>query len=146
MSIYYDILNALKTKIVGVAGSIPVQIRKRPVFLVNDALPSIVISPDDTKGEVIEYEAFCKQVTYIYPVVVTLFEVGNRIQEIDTINTLDLREQIRNSIYQPTLAGQNTIYDTLLDLSGAYMQSEQRSNYELTNFRVQFKSLEERVN
>lgn len=142
---YYDILQALKTRIKGVVGSIPVTVRKRPVYLTGDALPSIVISPDDTSGESVEYLAFCKDTTYEYPVTVAVFTAGNRVEDIETSAYLDLRQNIRNEIYQPSLTGAATVYDTNLDLGGSYIQVEQRSNYDIMTFRVRFKSLEQRL-
>lgn len=143
-AIYYDILQALKTEITPVVGGIPITIRKRPVFLTGDPLPSIVICPDDTVGEAVDFEAFCLQTTYFYPVIVTLFEVGNRNQEVEVVNTLYLRQEIRNAIYRPSLTGVNSVYDIAMDTGASYIQVEQRSNYDLTNFRVRYRSLETR--
>lgn len=145
MSYYYDILQALKTRIEGVVGPIPISIRKRPVYMTGDALPSIVVCPDDTQGESVEYLAFCKDTTYEYPVIVSVFTAGNRVEDIETDAYLQLRQDIRNIIYQPALTGASTVYDTNLELGASFIQVEQRSTYDIMTFRVRFKSLEQRV-
>lgn len=144
-SIYYDILQSIKTVLTPVVDGIPITIRKRPIYLTNDPLPIIVISPDDATGEQVEFEAFCQQTTYFYPVIVTVFEVGNREQQIDVQNTLYLRQQIRNYLYQPTLVGTSSVYDVAINPQSPYIQVEQRSNYDVIMFRVRYKSLEERL-
>lgn len=145
MSVYFDILYALKTRVqTAVTGSATVALRKRPVMLAGDPFPMIVIAPTDD-GEVIEQETFNKGVTYIYPVIVALYLVGDRNQSLDVEGYLSLRQTVRNAIYQPLLSGAGTVYDTQLDLGGPFIQVEQRATTELTTFRCNFLSLEERT-
>lgn len=146
MSIYFDILKSLKNRVEKVAGGVPVLLRKRPIFLVDDPLPCIVVSPD-LNGESIEYLTFqpCIEVTYEYPCLVTIFEAGDRVQEIYTDKYLLLRESVRNVLFQPTLEGAETVYDANIDMSGSYALVEQRNNFETTTFRIRFKSLETRL-
>lgn len=149
MSIYEDILNTLATRVSQalVAASftgIPVNVRKRPIYLEGDKLPSIVVAPD-LDGEQIEFETFtCMKTTYIYPCVVSMFLASNRQQSENLGLYLDYRETIRNAIYKPELGGVLTVYDVILNTGGPFIQVEQRSNYELTTFRIAFKSDETR--
>lgn len=145
MSVYFDILNALKTRVQSaVSGSATVALRKRPVMLTGDPFPMVVIAPTDD-GEIIEQETFNKGVTYIYPVIVALYLVGDREQSLEVEGYLSLRQTLRNAIYQPLLSGAGTVYDTQLDLGGPFIQVEQRATTELTTFRCNFLSLEERT-
>jgi|688.fasta_scaffold324685_2 hypothetical protein len=144
-SYYYDILQGVVNVLTPVVGGIPINVRKRPVYLTGDPLPSIVVSPDETSAEFVEYEAFCQQTTYMYPVIVSVFEVGNRIQSIDVNNTLLLRQNIRDTLYQPTLTGALSVYDVSISPAGPYIQVEQRSNYDVMMFKVSYKSFEYRL-
>ena len=145
MSVYFDILSALKTRIeTAVSTSATVALRKRPVNLAGDTFPMIVLAPTED-GEIIETEAFQKNVVYVYPVVVAMFLVGDRVQTLDVEGYLSLRQTVRNAIYQPLLSGAGTVYDTQMDIGGPFIQVEQRATVELTTFRVNFLSLEERV-
>lgn len=146
MSVYFDILNALKTRVESaVSTNATVALRKRPVMLSGDPFPMVVISPSED-GEIIEQETFNKNVTYIYPVVVVMYLVGDRNQDLAVEGYLSLRQTIRNAIYQPLLGGAGTVYDTQLNSGGPFIQVENRSTVELTTFRCNFLSLEQRVN
>lgn len=145
MSVYFDILSALKTRVESaVTTSATVALRKRPVMLTGDPFPMVVISPSED-GEIIEQEAFNQKVTYIYPVVVVMYLVGDRDQSLDVQGYLALRQTIRNAIYQPLLGGAGTVYDTQLNMGGPFIQIEQRATVELTTFRANFLSDETRV-
>jgi hypothetical protein len=147
MSVYYDILSALKTRIttaVASANPLPtVALRKRAVMLGGDPFPMIVVAPGDG-GEVIEVETFNLHVTYSYPAIICLFLAGDRDQTLDTQGYLGLRQTIRDAIYQPLLAGAGTVYDTQMSLGGSFIQVENRSTVELTTFRLSFLSSETR--
>lgn len=147
MSVYYDILSALKTRIttaVASANPLPtVALRKRAVMLGGDPFPMVVIAPGDG-GEVIEAEAFNLHVTYSYPAIICLYLAGDRDQTLDTQGYLELRQTIRDAIYQPLLAGAGTVYDTQMSLGGSFIQVENRSTVELTTFRLSFLSSETR--
>ena len=144
MSIYFDILNALKTRVESaVTTSATVALRKRPVMLAGDPFPMVVISPSED-GEIIEQETFNKNVTYIYPVVVVMYLVGDRNQDLAVEGYLSLRQTIRDAIYQPLLSGAGTVYDTVLNMGGSFIQVENRATVELTTFRVNYLSSETR--
>lgn len=145
MSVYFDILSALKTRVeTAVSTSGTVALRKRPVMLTGDPFPMVIVSPSED-GEIIEQEAFNQKVTYIYPVVVVMYLVGDRDQSLDVQGYLALRQTIRNAIYQPLLGGAGTVYDTQLNMGGPFIQIEQRATVELTTFRANFLSDETRV-
>lgn len=145
MSVYFDILSALKTRVeTAVSTNATVALRKRPVMMTGDPFPMVVIAPTDD-GEIIEQEAFGGKVTYIYPVIVVMYLAGDRSQSLDVEGYLALRQTIRNAIYQPLLGGASTVYDTQLNMGGAFIQVEQRATTELTTFRVNYLSLEQRV-
>ena len=145
MSVYFDILSALQTRVSTAVGvNATVALRKRPVMLTGDPFPMIVIAPTDD-GEIIEQEAFGGKVTYIYPAIVVMYLAGNRDQDLDVEGYLALRQTVRNAIYQPLLGGASTVYDTQLNVGGPFIQVEQRATVELTSFRVNYLSLEQRV-
>lgn len=144
MSIYFDILSALKTRVESaVSTNATVALRKRPVMLSGDPFPMVVIAPTDD-GEIIEQETFQKGVTYIYPVVVVMYLVGDRNQNLAVEGYLSLRQTIRDAIYQPLLSGAGTVYDTVLNMGGSFIQVENRATVELTTFRVNYLSSETR--
>ena len=145
MSIYFDILSALKTRVESaVSTNATVALRKRPVMLSGDPFPMVVIAPTDD-GEIIDQETFEKGVVYIYPVVIVMYLVGDRNQDLNVEGYLALRQTIRNAIYQPLLGGAGTVYDTTMSMGGSFIQVENRATVELTTFRVNYLSSETRI-
>ena len=144
MSVYFDILNSLKTRVqTAVSTNATVALRKRPVMLTGDPFPMVVVAPTDD-GEIIEQETFNQGVTYIYPVIVVMYLVGDRNQDLNVEGYLSLRQTIRNAIYQPLLGGAGTVYDTNLSMGGSFIQVENKATVELTTFRVNYLSSESR--
>lgn len=142
MSVYLDILNACQARVAAAASGVPCQIRRRPMLLNTDTLPTIVIAPG-SDGESIELEAFDRHVTWAYPVVVVIFSRGNRELSIAPTD-MDLREAVRNAIYQPLLSGAGTVYDIDLQLSGPFALRSPENNTETDAFQVIYKSSETR--
>jgi len=144
-SYYYDILDALKSRLVaavtGESPSVSVALRKRPVQLPNDPFPMLVIAPTED-GEIIGDEDFTRGVTYVYPVIVSMFSRGDRDQSLDPGSYLGLRQKVRNAIYQPLLTGVDSVFDVQLVPGGAFIQTELRQNVDVTNMRANFLSRE----
>ena len=143
MSQYLTILEAVKARVESVSGAVPVIIRRRPVMLSTDTLPVIVVAPSPD-GESIDMETFNRGVTWAYPVYVVVFTQGNRELGI-ALGDFDLRETIRNEIFQPLLSGAGTVYDIELSLSGPFNLRSQENTVETDAFRVIYKSSETRV-
>jgi hypothetical protein len=114
------------------------------VFTQEDAVPLIIVSPGE---EVVGMEAFPVTVEYLYRVQVSLIQAGNRIYEGDVSSLLDLRQSIRNILYQPFLDGAINVYDCRMDMSPAFeVVSGEASNYDVTGMVFTFNSIESRIN
>jgi hypothetical protein len=142
VSQYLTILEAVQTRVAGVSGGVPVVIRRRPQLLNVDTLPCIVVAPAPD-GESVELEAFNRHVTWAYPVYVVVFSKGNRELTIAP-DDFDLREAVRNEIYQPLLSGAGTVYDIDLTLSGPFNLRSTENTTETDAFKVIYKSSETR--
>ena len=142
MSQYLTILEAVQARVASAAAGVPVQIRRRPVMLSSDTLPLIVVAPSPD-GESIELETFSRGVTWSYPVYVVVFSKGNRELAIAP-DDFDLREAVRNQIYQPLLSGASSVYDIDLTLSGPFNLRSQENTVETDAFQVIYKSSETR--
>lgn len=144
MSVYYDILLGVKRRIEDAVGSFSsVVVRRRPQFLATDSLPICIVSPD-TNGEKSEIETFDQGVAWAYPVIVVLFTKGNRELSINP-DDMDLREQIRDEIYQmQPLVGMSGIYDLDIELSGPFNLRDPQHTTETDAFRVTYYSNESR--
>lgn len=143
MSVYLDILNACQARVAAAAGGVPVHLRRRPQLLNTDTLPTIVVAPS-AEGESVDMETFSRGVTWAYPVVVVIFSRGNRELSIAP-DDMDLREDIRNAIYQPLLSGAGTVYDIDLQLSGPFNLRSPENNTETDAFQVIYRSSETRT-
>ena len=143
MSQYLSILEAVQLRVAAVSGGVPVVIRRRPQQLNVDTLPVIVVAPAPD-GESIELETFNRHVTWAYPVYVVIFAKGNRELSI-AADDFDLREAVRNEIYQPLLAGAATVYDIDLTLSGPFSLRGPENTTETDAFQVIYKSSETRT-
>jgi hypothetical protein len=143
-TIFWQILDSVRDRISTLPGVPNVVIRKRPVFTQEDAVPLIIVSPGE---EVVGMEAFPVTVEYLYRVQVSLIQAGNRIYEGDVSSLLDLRQSIRNILYQPFLNGAINVYDCRMDMSPAFeVVSGEASNYDVTGMVFTFNSIESRIN
>lgn len=144
MSIYFDILEAVKQRVVGVSNEIEPVIRKRPILLATDPIPAIIISPGPG-AETVGQEMFGGGVEYLYPVTVTIVAASDRVTEIEVHGMLDLRERIRQAMYQPLLAGVASVRNTTIDLDPSYSTAAGPSTvYDVTAIRLTFSSIENR--
>ncbi len=144
MSIYFDILEAVKQRVLGASNEIMPVIRKRPILLATDAIPAIVISPGPG-AETIGLEAFGQVVEYLYPVTITIVMASDRVTEVEVYGALELRERIRQAMYQPLLAGVASVLNTTIDLDPPYSTAAGPNTvYDVTAIRLTFSSNEHR--
>ena len=144
MSIYFDILEAVKQRVLGASNEITPIIRKRPMLLATDTIPAIIISPGPG-AETIGLEAFGQVVEYLYPVTITLVMASDRVTEVEVSGALELRERIRQAMYQPLLAGVASVLNTTIDLDPPYSTAAGPNTvYDVTAIRLTFSSTEHR--
>ena len=144
-SMYFDILQAVKQRVREVSGDIVPTIRKRPILLVTDSIPSIIISPGPG-AETIGLEAFNRTVEYRYPVTITLVSAGDRVTEVDVQGALELRERIRYQMYQPMLEGVVSVHDTEIDLDPPYSTAAGPTTvYDVSAIRLTYLTMETRT-
>lgn len=145
MSVLGEILAAVKIRVETIPGSYPVVTRKRLVVLQDDILPLILVGP--TEGERISMEVFGK-IMYEYPIGVCLVEAGNREYEIGLDSSLALREAIRDKLTGITLTGVEEVWDTNISMGSPLMIpiSGTGSNYQASNVRAKYKTVEVRPN
>ena len=144
MSIYFDILEAVKQRVLGASNEITPIIRKRPMLLATDTIPAIIISPGPG-AETIGLEAFGAVVEYLYPVTITLVMASDRVTEVEVYGALELRERIRQAMYQPLLAGVASVLNTTIDLDPPYSTAAGPNTvYDVTAIRLTFSSHEHR--
>lgn len=144
MSVYFDILEAVKQRVLGASNEITPIIRKRPMLLATDTIPAIIISPGPG-AETIGLEAFGQVVEYLYPVTITLVMASDRVTEVEVYGALELRERIRQAMYQPLLAGVASVLNTTIDLDPPYSTAAGPNTvYDVTAIRLTFSSTEHR--
>lgn len=143
MSVFYQILDAVRDRLATIPSVPTIVIRKRPVLVQEDTLPIVMVSPG---REVIGDEAFGNVVEYLYSVEVTIIQAGNRVYEADVATLFDLRENIRNQLFQPLLSGAASVYDCQLETNPAFeVVSGQASNYDISGMVITYKSVETRI-
>lgn len=143
MSVFYQILDAVRDRLATIPSVPTIVIRKRPVLVQEDTLPIVMVSPG---REVIGDEAFGNVVEYLYSVEVTIIQAGNRVYEADVATLFDLRENIRNQLFQPLLSGAASVYDCQLETNPAFeVVSGQASNYDISGMVITYKSVEARI-
>lgn len=143
MSVFYQILDAVRDRLATIPSVPTIVIRKRAILVQEDTLPLIIVSPG---REVIGDEAFGNVVEYLYSVEVTIIQAGNRVYEADVATLFDLRENIRNQLFQPLLSGAASVYDCQLETNPAFeVVSGQASNYDISGMVITYKSVEARI-
>lgn len=143
MSVFYQILDAVRDRLATIPSVPTIVIRKRPVLVQEDTVPIVIVSPG---REVIGDEAFGNIVEYLYSVDVTIIQAGNRVYEADVATLFDLRENIRNQLFQPLLSGAASVYDCQLETNPAFeVVSGQASNYDISGMVITYKSVETRI-
>lgn len=144
MTVFWQILDSVRDRISTIPGVPTVVIRKRPILTQEDSVPLIIISPGEER---VGMEAFPITVEYRYTVQISIIQAGNRIFDADVSSLLDLRQSIRNIMYQPFLDGSATVYNCFMDMSPAFeVVSGDSSNYDVTGMVLTFHSIETRIN
>lgn len=143
MSVFYDILYAVKTRLQTITSGPPIHVRKRAIILESDPLPIVIVSP---ASEQVGLDTFQRIAGIDYTIQVTLIQAGNRVYEQDTQDWLQLRESIRRLLYQPALTGINDIIAMELDMQPAFESvAGPVSNYDISGMTITYRVLEERI-
>lgn len=144
MSAYFDIMAAVRDRLeTALAGAASVVIRKRAIYLETDTLPKVIISPSN---EQVNLDAFGGIVTWDYTIQVTLVQAGNRVFEADVEAWLQLREDIRQQLYQPTLDGLANIVGMTIDMQPAFESVLGNvSNYDVSGMTITYQNVEARL-
>jgi hypothetical protein len=142
-SVFWETLIYTKQRLEAIPAIPTVKIRKKPVLLQEDVIPIILVTPGKEK---VGIEAFEQVVEYIYEIQITMIRPGNRIYEADVESFLKLRQSIRNTLYQPTLPGANTVIDAIIETTAPFdVVSGDAGNYDISGLIIRYKSIEERV-
>lgn len=143
MSVFYNILADVKTRLQSIAGAPPIVLRKRAIFLESDVLPTIIVSPAQ---ESVAIDAFNKKVAWDYAVQVTLIQAGNRIFESNLSSYLQLREDMRQALYQPTLPTVGDIIGMEINMQPAFESVVGNvNNYDVSGIMITYRHLEDRT-
>mgnify|MGYP006282682751 CR=1 FL=1 len=142
-SVFFQIMSGVRDRVKSLPGANNCVIRKRPILLQEDLLPLIIVSPGQ---EQVGEEAFNNTVEYNYSIEISIIQAGNRIYEADVSTLFDLRQSIRNSLFQPLLDGAVTVYDCELETNPAFeVVTGQASNYDISGMVITYKSVETRI-
>lgn len=143
MSIFGDILTSVETRLDGITDHPTIYIRKKPILLPEDDVPCLIVSPG---REVITDENFDNVVQYEYEVQISHIRAGDReYGRTDTLALLDLREDIRNTLYQVLLPGAQSI-DVKMELNPPFeVASGKASNYDISGYIMKYKVMETRT-
>lgn len=146
MSIFYDIIDNVAKDIVNVLTpfGVPVEIRRRNVYLNDDPLPICIISPQDE--EKLADMDFAHGTTWVYPVNVALIYPDNRNNNLalDAQLYLDIRQAIRDRLFYPLLDDVADVWDVDIEGTKPFTTVDQKSTYSTTIWVVKFKAKETR--
>tara|TARA_R110000868_G_scaffold36969_2_gene130842 strand:- start:6776 stop:7216 length:441 start_codon:yes stop_codon:yes gene_type:complete len=141
MSVSYDILNALKTRLQAVNGLPNVVVRKRLMLLETDPLPLVVIALLEQSQD-IRFRVFGK-VAYKYNVGIALVEAGNREFETGLSSSSTLEQRIRDALQGVLLSG-TEVWDTDITTNETTWMplSGNAQNYQISTFMAVYSTLE----
>lgn len=145
MSALNDILVALKNNIQSKVGARATVVkRKRAIVLPGEKLPMIVVCPNG--GETLEEETFAQtgDTVWEYPILVSILSKGDRVQELELTEDLELRQDVRNEIYKAPLVGASTTWDVRVETHEPFAQISVQGVYDVTGFSLYVKSEETR--
>lgn len=142
-SIFSTILTSVEDRLNEVVGIPTIYIRKKPILLQEDTIPCIIISPG---REIITDENFDNVVEYEYEVQISHIRAGDRdFSRASTLSFLDLRQSIRNELYQVLLPGAQSI-DVKMELNPPFeVASGNASNYDISGYIMKYKVRETRL-
>lgn len=103
MSVVYDLMVAVKTRLETIASFPTVQLRKKPVVLESDTFPLAMVC--FLQPETVGKEAMPNIVWWEYPLFVAYVKEGDREFAVTASSVLEVRESIRDKLYQPILSG-----------------------------------------
>ncbi|NBW21683.1 MAG: hypothetical protein EBR82_78375 [Caulobacteraceae bacterium] len=142
MSAFNDILGDIKTRLETIVGVPPVVIRSRAILLESDALPTIIVSPLQETNAI---DAFNLTVAWDYTVQVTIVQAANRIYSANVAAYLQLREDIRQKLYQPTLLTVTGIIGMEINMQPAFESVMGNvNNYDISGMTITYRRLEAR--
>lgn len=142
MSAIYDIMADIKTRIETIASVPPVVIRSRAILLETDALPVIIVSPLQETNAI---DAFNLAVAWDYTVQVTIVQAANRVFSANVSSYLQLRENIRQKLYQPTLPTVTGIIGMEINMQPAFESVIGNvNNYDISGMTITYRRLEAR--
>lgn len=123
---------------------VPVEIRRRNVYLNDDPLPICIISPQDE--EKLADMDFAHGTTWVYPVNVALIYPDNRENNLalDAQTYLDIRQAIRDRLFYPLLDDVADVWDVDIEGTKPFTTVDQKSTYSTTIWVVKFKAKETR--
>ncbi len=113
MSDYYTILTSVQTQVATIVTN--TVLRRKLFRLESDVFPIVYVTPDLPGGDKIRQQTMKKGVWHNYPVIVTYVQAGasNLLTGLDTF--LQVREDIRDKLYQPSLSGATQVFDVEFD-------------------------------
>lgn len=146
MSIFYDIIANVAQDLVTVLTpyGVPVEIRRRNVYLQNDPLPICIISPQDE--ELLNEMDFVGGTTWAYPVSVNLIYPDNRNNNLalDAQLYLDIRQAVRDQLFYPLLTNVPEVWDVDLEGTKPFTLQDQSGTYSTTTWIMKYKAKETR--
>lgn len=145
MSVYFDILDAVKTRLAGVAGAPAPDLRYEVELFEKEAAPLLIVAPGPD-GEKIVQQTFGKGVWYAYPVLVAYVTAGNRKSAAGLQEYLGVREAIRNELFQVRLPGVSDVIDTGMGPQAvSKLAATLGGNYRVTGWLMTYKAVEQRT-
>lgn len=144
-STYWRILSALGTR-VGTVATAPVpQLRQKLLALQGDTYPLLIVAPG-ANGEKYQGGTFGGGAFWAYPVTVAYVTAGNRTVATGLQAYLNLREAIRDVLFQPTLAGVASLVGVDINPQAVVdLQAYLTGNYDVTGWELTFESVETRT-
>ena len=111
MSLYMEILDAVKQALAATPGPAPT-VREIPYTLpADEPLPARFVCPGAEGGERVSRVTFGGNVRWRYSVLILLLAAGNRTVQAGMEGRLDQREAGRNAVYVPRLTGVAEVYN-----------------------------------
>ena len=140
MSVYTDILSAVKANLTTALPAQNIRIRKKAVAVQDDTFPLVLVVP--VKDEY-QDDTFSGYVVLAYEVLVVCVNSGGDSLDTD-FGILDTRQTVRQTLHQPTLSGADTVYDTQVDLQPVFDSSALSKTYNYSPLIFKFISREVR--